>query len=120
MSNLDEKLDKIIEDSYNRDADLLLSDDFRSDKHRQRIKEGYQATTKAEIKRAFSESGYHKVTILDNGTALAGTKVMTGSQWYDRFNQEIDSLPFVPPTFILTKDSVFRCARRASGIEEEK
>lgn len=44
------KLDDIIDNAYNREADLLISDDFKDDKVRFAASARYKAKTKRELK----------------------------------------------------------------------
>lgn len=84
--------------------------------------DGDYPTTIGRIKQAFADEGY--VNKIDNPNMIGMYvdkdgyiyKAMTGQEWYDRFEKEMDNQPYkIDPMFSVA----FEVAKKAAGIKDE-
>lgn len=75
----------------------------------------------ADIKQAFADANY--IQAPQTGTyvpivEVAGSNLMTGQEFYDRFREEITKVASHPDTVTWPKDMVMLAAKRAAGLEK--
>lgn len=124
---LDEKLDAVLEEAHNRSADLLISDDFKDEKRREKAKANYRANTKRQIEQVFKEAGYTRTGTQEvfRSAALGAISkmiddlppMMTGQEFYDRFEDEFLAAK-KPSINDVDRELILDAARCAAGIEE--
>lgn len=122
MSSLDDKLKEILQAVWKDDNMYFANEGLDYDL------EGNSSGAITLIKRAFQESGYvhipqvEIVTKYERGSKpnvimVNGNEVMTGAEWYERFNW------FLPKELPETSDTIVsvirEAAKRASGLDTE-
>lgn len=127
MSELDEKLKKIIGEDETTLYIHTLSEGEPDIECIHLTKEGLE-----QIKQAFVEDGWVRLDFADTGTAAVVAaeakrnyeSVMTGQDWYNRFEKELDQFTFATlhtangvVEELTTRPTVFEAAKRAAGIE---
>lgn len=109
MSDLDSKLREILEEV----EDEVNNTGGVSTKHRGRLV--------AQIKQAFAEEGYVKVSKDNQDKIKTATiysinhgqyELMTGQEWYERFEKELNNHPIK-----LQGTEIMRAAKKAAGLE---
>lgn len=81
----------------------------------------------AQIKKCFADEGYVYIPMVETVTRFErghipkiymvnGKEVMTGQEWYDRFEKLVDEMGMEPP---IVDGAYLECAARAAGIDNE-
>jgi hypothetical protein len=116
---LDRALDKLIEGGQfvgSKEFLIYITERFDPE-HDKSPMQARKRLAHAAIRQAFIDAGWVHVSASQETQAaiaytMLGNRVMTGQEWYDRFDDEVTKEVLLPPW------KVFEAARRAAGLSK--
>lgn len=110
MSNLDDKLKEILDDTYSEGSDDPDKESLFTNTQNSRI---------AQLKQAFVEAGWQPIVgyeIPKESIQLGPTKFMTGRAWYGRFLTEYKSNE--GKGTLQPRKHAIEAAKKAAGLDD--